>query len=383
MSLHAQNAKKPFPVDITNYVRLQYDDNVYTTNADSPGGIISSWVILEQVEFLLDTQRGNTYFGLSYSPTYKYYEDRPGDKEDWNQDLNFKLSHDFTPRTSVNVGYIFRYSDEPSIETGDVTFRNNNDYYFNAVDVSVVTQVVPEKTSLKFSGRYVDYAYVDDQVAETSDYQDATAGFDVIQVMDPSSTLALQLRYSDLQYKDNFRSSDTTQAGLAYNKTFNPKFTGEIRGGYESLKPTDENAQDSDNPYVDATLRYEPLKGNRFAVGLGYNQAKSPVNTFTLQERFVASGSYSTDLTALLTLDLAGYYSLGNFSEGNATVVYDPEVNSTGDETIITFIATLSYELNVRNSLVLNYTYTELESEVRPDSDYDRNRGSLGWQYNF
>jgi hypothetical protein len=44
-------------------------------------------------------------------------------------------------------------------------------------------------------------------------------------------------------------------------------------------------------------------------------------------------------------------------------------------------LTALNYDLNVRNSLELAWRYTELESDVRPGSDYDRNRYYLGWKY--
>ncbi len=374
---------KDLPLDISNYLRVEYDDNVFTTGEGDGTGPVESFVIIEQIEFLLDSQAGNTYYGLRYIPTFKYFENRPGDDTDINNQVDLILNHDFTPRTSTQLKYSFRQADEPELVEDDVSFRNNNDYMYNSVNLDLVTQVIPEKTSLKASGRYVDFAYDDDQVAETSDYQEATGGFDIIQVLQPTANLAAQFRYTNLDYTAEFRDADTIQGGLSLNKVFNPKLDGDVRFGYESHDPSDPASQDTDSPYGNISVRYQPLKGRRFTLGLGYAQDKSAVNTFTMQERFTATLAYANDLTAALTFTIAGTYALGDYSMDNTTSVYDPAVDTDGDEETIYLSTSLDYNINVRNAMVLSYQYSDLDSDVRPTSDYDRNRISLGWKYSL
>lgn len=374
---------KNLPIEISNYLRLEWDDNVYTSGEGTGVPPVESWVILEQIEFLLDSQMNNTYFGLRYSPTFKYYDNRPDDDTDLNNQFDLILNHDFTPRTSFQLHHILRDAQEPELVSDDVTFRNNNDYMYNSVDAALITQVAPDKTSLQFSGRFVDFSYDDNEVAQVSDYQESVGGFDVIQVLQPETTLAAQFRYSDVDYDADFRDAESMQGGLQLSKTFNPKLNGQLRAGYVTHNPSDVVSQDTDSPYVDASLRYQPVKGNRFSVGAGFTQDKSPVNTFTMQERFTFTGSYANDLTAGLTLNLSGTYAMGSFSTDNATSLFDPAVNTDGDEDILYLAASLSYSVNVRNSLVLSYQYSELDSDVRADSNYDRNRISLGWKYSL
>lgn len=374
---------KNLPIDISNYLSLEWDDNVYTTGDGSGVDPIESWVILEQIEFLLDSQFDNTYLGVRYSPTFKYFDNRPDDDTDISNQWDLILNHDFTPRSSFRLHHVLRAAQEPELVQDDVTFRNNNDYIYNSVDASFITQVSPDKTSLQFSGRFVDFSYDDDLVAENSDYQEWVAGFDVIQVLQPNTSLSAQFRYADLDYQTDFRDAESIQVGLALDKVLNPKLSTQMRGGYESQNPSDSAAEDTDSPYVDASVLYQPVKGNRFSLGAGYSQDKSPVNTFSMQERFSFTGSYANDLTAGLTLNLSATYALGDFSTDNATSLYDPAVNSDGEEQTISLAASLSYEINVRNSMVLSYRYSELNSDVRAASDYDRNRVSLGWKYSL
>jgi hypothetical protein len=374
---------KNLPIEVSNYLRLEWDDNVYTTGDGSTIKPIESWVILEQIEFLLDSQMNNSYVGIRYSPTFKYYDNRPDDDTDINNQWDFIFNHDFTPRTSFQLHHILRDAQEPELVQDDVTFRNNNDYMYNSVDAALITQVSPDKTSVQVSGRFVDIAYDDADVADVSDYQEVVGGFDVIQVLQPDTTLSGQYRYSDVDYEADFRDAETMQLGLELNKTFNPKLNGKLRAGYETHNPSDVVSQDTDSPYVDASMLYQPIKGNRFSLGAGFKQDKSPINTFTMQERFSLTGAYANDLTAAITLNLSGTYTMGNFSSDNATSLYDPAVDVDGDENILYLAASLSYNINVRNSMVLSYQYSELDSDVRADSNYDRNRVSLGWKYSL
>lgn len=371
------------PIEVYNFLRLEYDDNIFTTGDGSAAEVQESLVIVEQIEFLLDTQLNNSYFGIRYSPVFKYYEDRPDDDTDLSHQWDFIYNQDFTPRTSFQLKHILRIAEEAELVQDDVSFRNNNDYMYNSVVGKFITQVVPDKTSLQFSGRYEDFAYDDNAVAEVSDYDNATGGFDVVQNLQPETSLSGQFRYSEIDYETDLRDAETIQAGLALSKMVNPKFQFEVRAGYESHEASDEISQDTDTPYGDLNLSYFPAKGTRMSGTISYKQDKSPVSTFTMQERFIFAGTYSNDLTAGITMNLTGSYSIGEFSTDNATALYDPAVNSDGDEKRISFMASLDYNINVRNSMILSYSYTDLESDVRPASDYDRNRFSLGWKYNL
>jgi len=371
------------PIDISNYLRLEYDDNIFTTGDGSGAEPQESLIIIEQIEFLLDSQMNNTYVGVRYSPVFKYYEDRPSDDTDLSHQWDLILNQDFSPRTSFQLNHTLRVAEEAELVENDISFRNDNDYLYNSVTGKFITQVVPDKTSVQASARYEDFAYDDNDVAEVSDYDASTVGLDVIQILQPEMSLSGEFRFTDLDYTTDLRDAETIQLGLALSKMFNPRLRGEVRAGIENHDPADAISEETESPYIDGNLSFFPAKGTRITTGIAYKQEKSPVSIFTMQEMFVLSGTYSNDLTAGITMNLSGSYSMGDFSTDNATSVFDPELNSAGDETQISFVASLNYSLNVRNSFILSYQYTELESDVRPVSDYDRSRFSLGWKYNL
>lgn len=371
------------PFQVFNFLKVEYDDNVFTTGEGAGADAQESLKIVEQIEFLLDSQQGNTYYGVRYSPSFVWYEDRPGDSTDVNHQLDLILNQDFTPRTSLNLKHVLRAAQEPELVSDDVTFRRNNDYLYNSFDARLLTQVVPEKTSVQASGRLVDFSYDEDDVAEVNDYQEMTAGLDLIQVVMPETTVSGQIRHSEVDYDTDLRDFSNTQVGLSASRIFNPKFEAQVRGGVEMHRSDDAISDDLDSPYVSGSLIFLPAKGTRITLGLGYAQDKSPVVIFSTQEKATLSATLSRDLTAALRLHLTGLYSMGSFSVDNATEVFNPEVNSDGDENLLRFNTTLSYRMNVRNSLEATLQYNDLESDVRPGSDYDRTRVSLGWKYSL
>ncbi|MEX2606231.1 MAG: outer membrane beta-barrel protein, partial [Kiritimatiellia bacterium] len=279
------------PFQVFNFLKVEYDDNVFTTGDGAGVDAQESFKIVEQIEFLLDSQQGNTYYGVRYSPSLVWFEDRPGDSSDVNHQLDLILNQDFSPRTSLNLQHILRAAEEPELVADDVTFRNNNDYIYNSFDAQLLTQVVPNKTSAQVSGRFVDFSYDDDEVAAANDYQEMTAGLDLIQVVQPETTVSGQVRYSEVDYDADFRDFDTTQIGLAASKVFNPKFEAEVRGGVEMHRSDDPIADDLDTPYVSGSLKFLTAQSTRVTLTAGYAQDKSPVVIFSTQEKTTLSAS--------------------------------------------------------------------------------------------
>jgi len=204
-----------------------------------------------------------------------------------------------------------------------------------------------------------------------------------VYTLGPDKQLAGQLNFTTLDYENGFRDSEAIQAGLSYVQQVTPTTRFDIRAGYETRDLDDAVEQESDSPYVDASIVTNPAANSVLTVGAAYSLDKSPVNNFAQQERlrFYATANYS--FTPALVFAISGSVSEGTFKEEDATSVFDPTVDQAGDETFIQFSTSLTYRVNVRNSIVATYQFTDLESEVRPESDYDRNRYSIGWQYDL
>jgi len=381
VSVHANAGRNV--VDVSNLIRVEYDDNVFNTGEGVPTNVIDSFKITEQIELLFDTESGPTTFGFLYSPAFTYYTDRPDDDTDISHLFDLSAGYTSPSGFSIRIKDTFRRAEEPELVADDVQFRRNNDFIYNSLNATVGAVLVPEKVELLVDGRYAVTRYDEDLVGDASDYDQISSGVELVYTLGPDKEISGQVNFSSLDYENGFRDSEAIQAGFSYVQQMTPTTRFDIRAGYETRDLDDAVEQESDSPYVDASIVTNPAANSVVTLGAGYSLDKSPVNTFAQQERlrFYATGNYS--FTPALKFAASGSYSNGTFKEEDATSIFDPTVDEAGDEVVIQVSASLTYQLNVRNSIVATYQYTDLESDVRPESDYDRNRYSIGWQYDL
>ena len=372
-----------WPVDISNTLRVEYDDNVFTTGKGQPVDKQESFKFVNQLEFLLDTEQNATYYGVRYAPSIAWYEDRPGDSTDVNHQLDLTLSHRLSPISRLQLRNTLRAAQEPELVAEDVTVRRRNDFLYNSLNAAYETQVIPDQTTVRVDGRYVIMRYDDSAVADANDYDQYVVGLDVVQRIAPNTDGGLQVRYAVYDYEVDFRDVDSIQVGATLSRVFSPTLHADLRFGYEYRDADSAIEQTSDSPYIDGSLVLLPLHGTRVSVGAGFSKDQSPVNRFAQQERTRIYGSVSHELSPATTFYLTGSYAMGSFDQDDATSAFDPEVHTDGDENVVQFSARLSHQLNVRNSLEASYQYTELDSDIRPNEDFERNRISLGWKFKF
>lgn len=378
---HAADGRPP--IDIMNFLRIEQDDNVFTTGKDSAVGKQESFKIIEQIDLLLDTEQGASYFGIRYSPSFTWFDNRPDDSTDLAHQLDFSLRQKLTPRSNLYVKDTLRMAEEPELVQNDVVVRNNNDFLFNSLNVSYDNQVVPDKTTLRLDGRYAIMRYDDSAVADDNDYDQLTFGTDVVQRLAPNADGGLQVRYTDLSYDDSIRDTESIQAGGIYTRILNPRLQTDVRLGWENRSSDYAVEEKANSPYADLNLVYVPVRDTTATLGVGYAYDKSPVSTFAQQTRSSIRGDLAQKLSPAVTVNLSGAYFVGNFDLDDATSRFDPAIHTDGDETTFQFGLRLSYQINIRNWVEASYQYTELDSDVRPGDDFDRNRISLGWKYSL
>ncbi len=377
----AQNQR--LPVDITNTLRIEYDDNVFTTGTGSSASKVDSFKIVNALEFLVDTRQDANYLGVRYAPSIAWYEDRPGDSTDINHVLDLIASRRFSPISFFQFRNSFRYAQEPELMDNDVTLRRRNDYYYNSANASFERQLVPDRTTLRLDGRYVLLRYEDSDVGDFSDYDRFVLGSDLVYRVAPNTDAGGQIRYQSVQYENELRDVDSVQIGLVLNRIFNPKWHGDFRAGIEFRDADNALEQSSEAPYVEGSFVFLPVERTRISVGAGYSQDLSPINRFAQQTRTRVFGRVTHPLTAATVLNADIAYAMGNFDLDDSTSAFDPEVHTDGDETALQFAVRLSHRINVRNSVEAIFQYTDLDSDVRPNEDFDRTRVSLGWKYSL
>ena len=353
---------------VVNRLRLEYDDNIYTTETEEQ----DSYKIIEQIDLSYNVNLENTFLSLRYSPSLVWWDNRPEDDTDFSHSFDGTVNHALSPRSSISLKDTLRISDRPEQVLRESVIREDNTFLYNAL-VGSYSYLLAEATRAEIAGRWVNLSYDEDEVADRSNYDIYVGGLTLRHTKSPETALLGDFRWEGIDYKEEGRDSTTLYFGGGLEHTFNPTFLGSLRAGYQNRNFEDTVKNSTDTPYADGSLTFLPSPATRVTTGLSYSQYEASVSPFASTERTRLFLSLAHDLTARI----AGYLS-GSFTENR----YDSKETVTGDvvdgdEQWWQLSARSTYEINRSNFVEVGYQYTDVESEVQ--SDYKRNRINVGW----
>lgn len=358
---------------VKNRFRVGWDDNVYEAKSDKQ----DSFKIIEELEFLLNMDMEQTFFGARYRPTFIYWTDRDPDDTDFHHEADLVFAHNFTPRLSLNLKETLRIAELPELIDRGTIARENDDYTYNLLD-GVLGYRLSDPTRIELGARHTLLRYKNDDVADTDDYDIVAVGLTVRHQLQRETALSGDLRLEETDYKNlDERSSASIFGGVGLEQIFSPNLVGSIRGGAQVKSFEDDAIDDETNPFGDISLTYLPSPKTRITGGMGYSMFEADVYPFASQDRLVSFVSFSHDLTARIQLFLSGSYQLSQY---NADQTLDdpayPKVD--GDEEVLQASARMSYMLNRRNYLEASIQYLDFTSDLR--EEFDRTRLELGWR---
>ncbi|HMP76905.1 MAG TPA: outer membrane beta-barrel protein [Kiritimatiellia bacterium] len=373
MAAAAQETAQNFQVK--NRFRVGWDSNVYETEKDQQ----DSFKIIEELEFLLNMDMEQTFFGLRYRPTFIWWSDREPDDTDLHHEADVVFAHNFSPRVSLNLKNTLRIAELPELIDRGVVAREKDDYTYNLLD-GVLGYRLSEPTRIEFGGRYTVLRYDNDEVAATDDYDIYAVGVTLRHQLQRETALSADLRLEQTEYTDlDDRSSESVFFGAGLEQIFTPNLVGTVRAGMQNKTFEDDAIGDETLPFGDISLTYLPSPKTRITGGLGYSMFEADVYPFASQDRLLSFLSLSHDLTARVQLFLAGSYQRSKYNRDQKLV--DPEFAGAlaeGDEDVLQGSARVSYMLNRRNYLEASIQYLDFSSDLR--NDFDRTRLELGWR---
>ncbi|MCO5044580.1 MAG: outer membrane beta-barrel protein [Kiritimatiellae bacterium] len=358
---------------IKNRFRVGWDSNVYEAEQDEQ----DSFKIIEELEFLLNMDMEQTFFGLRYRPTFVYWSDRDPDDTDFHHEADVVFAHNFSPRLSLNIKETLRIAELPElIDRGSIA-REKDDYTYNLLD-GVLGYRLSDPTRVELGARYTVLRYDNSEVADTDDYDIIAAGVTLRHQLNPDTALSGDVRLEQTEYKDlDTRSSESLFAGVGLEQIFSPNLVGTLRGGVQNKTFDDSHIGDETSPFGDISLTYLPSPKTRITGGVGYSLFEADVYPFASQDRLLSYVTLSHDLTARIQLFLAGSYQNSKY---HAKQALDDSnyAKMDGDEDVLQGSARLSYMLNRKNYLEASVQYMDFASDLR--SDFDRTRVELGWR---
>lgn len=368
---------------VKNRLRVELDDNIYEQAQNEQ----DSLKIIEEIEFLVNLRFEQSFIGLRWRPTFVWWDDREADDTDFHNDLDLILAHTFSPRLSISVKDTLRIAEQADEIDRGTAVRERDDYLYNIADAQLSYLAAPG-TRVEVGGRHTMLDYDrDDAETEREQYEIVAAGLSLRHELARHTTVAGELRVEDADYDLVDRGSASQYAGVGLEHTFSPALLGSVRAGGQNKEFNDDAIDDETSPYVDASVTVLASPAARLSAGAGYSLFESAVYPYANQERTVMYLSATYDVTARLSLYLAGSYQLGAYDADQTIATTEPVgvddqgnpiAVKDGDEVVTQLSARGSWKINRNNWLELGWQYLNLDSDLR--SEFDRTRVEIGWR---
>lgn len=399
------------PWTITTTVRAFYDDN-YTTSPQGipgPGGTTihpssKSFGLEVRPSINLALPLDQTFIGLGYTYSGKFFEDRTSDQWDHSHEFNARLDHRFNERFEVDLSDSFVITQEPTVvdtfggiitsptRTSGDSIRNAANFTFRGQLTHLLGVVVGYGNNL--------YSYDQTGIGSRSallDRMEHSANIDLRFVMTQKLVGFVGYQYGVSEFTGNTplyligtfpgpfvagptsssRDSQSHYGYLGAEYTFNSQWIGMIRAGVQSTS-YDSFPSSSLSPYVDLALTYTyriggtiqgGFKHARNATDIVQPAGAGNVGQPTLdQETSAVYASISQQFGRNLTASLLGQYQSSTFNGGAA---------NNGEDNIWLIGLNFDYRINKHLSLELGYNFDRLESDL-VNRSFTRNRVYMG-----
>lgn len=394
-----------------------YDDN-YACWPSSDERDSFGFEISPSIRFNLPLDQ--TYLGLRYMYSGRYYEDRDGRANDkpWDHahQVDLYLNHAFSERYTLNLQNSLVIAQEPELLSGSgaaaYPYRTDGDNLRNRASAAFTAQL-SRLFSTVISYENVLYDYDDKgetislappgvatSLSGLLDRMEHAASADLRWQALPETTAVVGYRFGAVRYSSDevigflpakgFMKSDTRDNNThaiygGVDQNFLRNLTGSLRLGAQYIDYDEDDVNDNTwIPYADSNLRYSYATGSYVQIGCmhSFNQtdvvAPDPTDgTYgsitSSQESTTLYARLNHQITSKLVGSVQGQYQYSKFDGG----LYDSD-----KEKFLMVGVNLTYLINRHFSAEVGYNFDKLDSDASGDvarrGDYDRNRVYLG-----
>jgi hypothetical protein len=346
-----------------------------------------------------------TFIGLSYSYSMRYYDDRDNNRADHSHQFDANLAHSFNDRFKLEVSDSFVISQEPTILeqggpiTGPLLLRSDQDNIRNRGTIDLKIQAT-EKVGLGigYSNLYFDYDMEGPGgYSALLDRMEHLVHLDLRFQVYPNTFFLTGYQYGQVDHNSNdslalfgpfvdpeIRDSRSHYFYVGADHTFSDQLSASARLGAQY---TDYHNLDQDEwgPYAEVNATYTYVPGSYVQLGIRHTRNQTDIafaspdpsitgESVTLdQESTTLYGTWVHKITEKLVASVIGQYQHGEFNGG----VFD----NSNDEFYLVGLH-LAYSLNRHFSLETGYNYDRLDSDIA-GREYDRNRVFIGARASF
>lgn len=387
------------PWSVSAALRGFYDDN-YTTSPSSVKRDSFGFEVSPSASLNLPLDQ--TFVGLSYEYSLRYFEDRRNNEYDQTHKFDGRLDHKFSERYSIELSDSFVISKEPEVlaPAGGgaiaVPIRTEGNNLRNLGSINFGAQLTELfKMELGYANTYYDYQQDAGDVAFGAqsrsgllDRIEHLASVNFRWMIVPETDAIVGYQYGVVDFtgdetigfgpggpiNSDIRNSRTHYLFGGVDHRFNDQLSGSVRLGaqYADFYKQDHSTI---SPYADASLTYKYNPGSYVQAGVTHSRTRTDVasisangNTTVDQETTAVYASLNHRITPSLVGSLLLQGQRGTFDYGTAD----------GDVEYF-FLGGLNFAYTINPHLLaeLGYNFDYLTSDIN-GRDYTRNRVYIG-----
>lgn len=358
------------PFTVTLGLSAGYDNNVNLANdsgAEEDSSYITGGVA---IGYGMEDRTTKLRLGAEYSVTH-YFDVESVDDTYHSGRLRFDISHDVSRRLSIGNNSYVAYEIEPDYDIAASTDRRTDNYlyFYNNTSVAYAwSRRFSTVTNYAINGIFYDEGVI----ADTEDRLSHTFGHQLRYMLDRTTTLTAEYRFTYTDYDVNDRDNWAHYALVGVDHAFSSQLQGSLRVGAEFRDYS--SGGNNTAPYLEGALSYRAAKDTtlRWYNRLGYED--NEVSSYESRYSYRTGLSLSQRLASNLTAVGGVHYAHSEFE--------DSPIFSDVSEDLVSLSLGLNYQLTTNVMLNANYHFTNVASDNEA-REYDRHRVSLGATVTF
>lgn len=403
--LTSQDRTKMWSVSAS--LRGFYDDNYFAAPGkyiDAAGNTItprSSFGFEFSPRAALNAKLEQTFIGLSYQYSLRWYEDRKKNSADHSHQADLDLEHSFSETLKLTAKDSFVISQEPtlldpSLQTAPTTRRSNLDNLRNNADITMRADISRLfSTSFGYANTLYDYSQSGaGSYSALLDRMEHLAKVDFRWNALPTTVALIGYQYGIIDHssKDSLspvgpfvdpktRDNRSHYIFAGVDQTFANQILASVRVGAQITEFPNALAgsqKDSTTPYADASLSYGYAQGSTVLVGVRHARNQTDVTYLNTLDQVTTTvyAMVNHQITPKLTGSLVGQLQNSEFQGG--------QYKQTDDLYLIGL--NFNYQINQYWGAELGYNFDRLDSDLNVGGvgrGFTRNRVFLGLRASY
>ncbi len=246
---------------------ISYNSNIFGA-ATSP---IGSMVYEVSPKLTVNTSvTDQTFFSAYFRPTLDYFDNRPGTKTVYSQEISARVAHEFSKTSTFDLSDTYSYNQNPEALLNGTSVNSDQTLQSNEFNGRFGFSPT-EKLGLVVKARSAYYDYTNPALGNQLNRFENLYGAEADFAMLPDVKLAGEYRHQDVDYSSNAstnnKHSDFLMAGFDYQA--GPKASASMRLGGEYRQRA--GGSSTTSPYAELSGKYDYAKGSFVSAGYTYS----------------------------------------------------------------------------------------------------------------